>query len=132
LELASGTLGGIVTTVEGLITRICESKYLFYQSHKLSSRQHPNETGGLGIIFVKRKGHRSTHTLCSASIVTNDENIFLFNRSFNFQPLEHHYLFLSFQIIYLKYVLKIFLMPNFVCFGRVEFKLFSFIMFICS
>jgi len=35
LELASGTLGGIVTTVEGLITRIGESKYPFYQSHKL-------------------------------------------------------------------------------------------------
>ena len=26
LELASGTLGGIVTTVEGLITKISESK----------------------------------------------------------------------------------------------------------
>lgn len=26
LELASGTLGGVVTTIEGLITKICESK----------------------------------------------------------------------------------------------------------
>lgn len=29
LELASGTLGGIVTTVEGLITKISESEYCF-------------------------------------------------------------------------------------------------------
>lgn len=29
LELASGTLGGIVTTVEGLITKISESEYDF-------------------------------------------------------------------------------------------------------
>ncbi|RWW60071.1 hypothetical protein BHE74_00032956 [Ensete ventricosum] len=29
LELASGTLGGIVTTVEGLITKISESKFHF-------------------------------------------------------------------------------------------------------
>jgi len=28
LELTSGTLGGIVTTVEGLITKISESKYI--------------------------------------------------------------------------------------------------------
>ena len=27
LELASGTLGGLVTTVEGLITKISESEY---------------------------------------------------------------------------------------------------------
>ena len=27
LELASGTLGGMVTTIEGLVTKICESKY---------------------------------------------------------------------------------------------------------
>lgn len=27
LELASGTLGGLVTTVEGLITKISESKF---------------------------------------------------------------------------------------------------------
>jgi zinc finger protein len=26
LELAAGTLGGLVTTVEGLLTNICESK----------------------------------------------------------------------------------------------------------
>lgn len=29
LELASGTLGGVVTTVEGLITKICESECFF-------------------------------------------------------------------------------------------------------
>lgn len=29
LELASGTLGGAVTTVEGLITKISESEYGF-------------------------------------------------------------------------------------------------------
>lgn len=29
LELASGTLGGVVTTVEGLITKINESEYDF-------------------------------------------------------------------------------------------------------
>lgn len=29
LELASGTLGGMVTTVEGLITKISESKFYF-------------------------------------------------------------------------------------------------------
>ena len=28
LELASGTLGGMVTTIEGLITKISESKFL--------------------------------------------------------------------------------------------------------
>jgi zinc finger protein len=27
LELASGTLGGMVTTVEGLITKICEGRF---------------------------------------------------------------------------------------------------------
>ena len=27
LELASGTLGGIVTTVEGLIVKICEGRF---------------------------------------------------------------------------------------------------------
>lgn len=32
LELASGTLGGIVTTVEGLITKISESKFYFFTS----------------------------------------------------------------------------------------------------
>lgn len=30
LELASGTLGGMVTTVEGLITKISESEYLLF------------------------------------------------------------------------------------------------------
>lgn len=30
LELAGGTLGGIVTTVEGLITKISESEYDFF------------------------------------------------------------------------------------------------------
>lgn len=30
LELASGTLGGVVTTVEGLITKISESKCDFW------------------------------------------------------------------------------------------------------
>lgn len=29
LELASGTLGGLVTTVEGLITNISESEFIF-------------------------------------------------------------------------------------------------------
>lgn len=29
LELTSGTLGGVVTTVEGLITKISESEFLF-------------------------------------------------------------------------------------------------------
>ena len=29
LELAAGTLGGLVTTVEGLLTNICESKLVF-------------------------------------------------------------------------------------------------------
>lgn len=34
LELASGTLGGIVTTVEGLITKISESEYVFFFCQK--------------------------------------------------------------------------------------------------
>lgn len=29
LELASGTLGGVVTTVEGLISKISESEYSY-------------------------------------------------------------------------------------------------------
>lgn len=29
LELTSGTLGGVVTTVEGLISKICESEYSY-------------------------------------------------------------------------------------------------------
>ena len=36
LELASGTLGGVVTTVEGLITKISESKYHFSTLSSLS------------------------------------------------------------------------------------------------
>ena len=36
LELASGTLGGVVTTVEGLITKISESEYHFSSLFSLS------------------------------------------------------------------------------------------------
>jgi len=40
LELASGTLGGIVTTVEGLVTKISESEYYYYISHLFQSSYH--------------------------------------------------------------------------------------------
>ena len=40
LELASGTLGGVVTTVEGLITKICESECFFTFAFHFGSFLH--------------------------------------------------------------------------------------------
>lgn len=43
LELACGTLGGIVTTVEGLITKVSESKCNFLTLSMLVLTTHINE-----------------------------------------------------------------------------------------